>query len=90
MITEMKDMHDKYYELIENYKFIMADLRTPTLPNRKDSCLTFVLASCLSVLETDMRRSEITLVVCVKKKKGSKLAVSKCTVILDQIIPNVA
>jgi len=66
----------------------MADLRTPTLPNRKDSFLTFVLASCLSVLETDMRRSEITLVVCVKKKKGSKLAVSKCTVSLDQIIPH--
>lgn len=36
-----------------------------------------------------MRRSDITFVVCIMKKKGSEIVDSKYSVSLDQIIPHV-
>ena len=42
-------------------------LITPTLPSLKESCRTFILASCLSAFETDISKSDITFVLCIRK-----------------------
>lgn len=41
----------------------MKYLITPTLPSLKESCRTFILASCLWAFETDISRSDIIFVL---------------------------
>lgn len=44
-------------------------LITPTLPSLKESWRTFILASCLSAFETDIRRSDSTFSLCIDGTK---------------------
>ena len=50
-------------------KMKLTHLITPTLPSLRESWRTFSLASCLSAFETDIRRSDITFILCSRENK---------------------
>ena len=52
-------------------------LTTPIFPSLRDSCRIFILASCLSAFETDINRSDSTLIRCIISTKDDAYSFSE-------------